>query len=55
MSFTKEKLGDSYRNPPISNIAVNKNTVTFKNASGKQKVKLSSSTQRTDFIEWLLS
>jgi hypothetical protein len=44
-----------YRALPISNVAVNKNTVTFVNASGRQRVTLDSTSERNQFIKWLLS
>ena len=43
------------RTPPISDIATNHNTVSFKNANGKQKVALNSAQERKQFITWLLS
>lgn len=55
MPFSKGMSVEIYRVRPISNIAVNKNTVTFLNASGKQKVTLGSTPERVQFIKWLLS
>lgn len=55
MSFLVGGAGNTYRNPPISNVTVNQNTVSFKNAHGKHKVELNSSAERKRFINWLLS
>lgn len=55
MSYLSKGLENKLRTPPISNIATNHNTVSFKNADGKQKVALNSSAERKQFINWLLS
>ena len=55
MSFLHGISGEAYRTHPISNVAVNKNTVTFQNATGNQKVKLGSTMERIQFIKWLFS
>lgn len=54
MSFLLRDSVNIARNPPISTVTVNKNTVAFINANGKQKVELNSSLEKTKFIKWLL-
>jgi hypothetical protein len=55
MLFLNGVSVETYRNLPISNVAVNKNTVTFVNASGRQRVTLDSTQERIKFIKLLLS
>jgi len=55
MPFIKGISIETYRTRPISNVTVNKNTVTFLNASGRQKVTFESTPERIQFIKWLLS
>ncbi len=55
MSLLTSASGNEYRNSPISNVVINKNTVTFHNANGIHKVELASSVERIHFVNWLLS
>ena len=55
MSYITTGASNTLRTPPISNIAINHNIVSFKNANGKQKVALNSALERKQFINWLLS
>lgn len=55
MSYINRGVQNELRTPPISNVAINHNIVSFKNANGKQKVALKSAIERKQFINWLLS
>lgn len=40
--------------PPVESISVNKNTVVFKDAKSKHKVRLNDAGETRQFLNWLL-
>ncbi|GGA87578.1 hypothetical protein GCM10011369_32060 [Neiella marina] len=53
-TYITKKHGVLLRNPPISNVAVNKKIVTYTNSDGKHKIELDSYSQKNSFINWLI-